>query len=345
MGKEYHDRSVYVEMGERNIYRSFIKPLLITLLLSLTAIFEGEAQQLPIYSQYTMNKYLVNPALAGHHGYTEFNLAAREQWIGMKDSPKTHAFSFHTRVLPDSYINRILYIRRKKVQPSRISKVGLGGYIFNDRTGLVSRTGLRFTYAYHININEGQLSFGLSGNLYQFKLDREEFRSYEPDDILLSYTNYTAIIPDADAGVYYSDENFYGGLAVAYLLQSKYKFGNHGFENYRLKRHYYIIGGYNYKRIEDYTVEPNILIKVSESPRFQMDLGVRINSSDRYWGGLAYRTGGAIIFLGGVRVDKLYFGYSFDLNLINIKHSFGSHEFMLAVKFGDSARRYRWVKE
>jgi len=26
-----------------------------------------------------------------------------------------------------------------------------------------------------------------------------------------------------------------------------------------------------------------------------------------------------------------------------MKHSYGSHEFMVAIKFGDNARRYRWL--
>jgi len=324
----------------------FRKIVLFTLLSSLIAIFEAAAQQLPVYSQYTMNKFLINPAVAGSEGYNAINLTAREQWIGMKDSPKTHALSFHTRILPDSHISKINPVRFKRIKKSRNSNVGLGGYIYNDRTGLVNRTGLRFTYAYHIKIKEGQLSFGLSGNLYQFKLDQTQMISYEPNDILLNNANYTALIPDADAGIYYSDENFYGGLSVAYLLQSFYKFGNQGFENYRLKRQYYLMGGYNFKLSEEFIIEPHMLVKVSQSPRFQTDLGVKFRAVDKYWGGLAYRTGGALILMGGVKVDKFYFGYSFDYTLASImRHSFGSHEFVLAIEIGHSARRYRWTQD
>jgi len=32
------------------------------------------AQQLPLYSQYLYNKFLINPALAGNDGYTSFIL-------------------------------------------------------------------------------------------------------------------------------------------------------------------------------------------------------------------------------------------------------------------------------
>jgi len=38
-----------------------------------------KSQQLPIYSQYMMNSYLLNPAVAGHEGYTSLNLTVREQ--------------------------------------------------------------------------------------------------------------------------------------------------------------------------------------------------------------------------------------------------------------------------
>ena len=48
------------------------------------------AQQLPQYSQYMMNKFLINPAVAGSEGYTSFNLTAREQWIGLQHGVGKH---------------------------------------------------------------------------------------------------------------------------------------------------------------------------------------------------------------------------------------------------------------
>jgi hypothetical protein len=94
-------------------------------------------------------------------------------------------------------------------------------------------------------------------------------------------------------------------------------------------------------------MEPSILLKISEMWTPQMDLTAKFYFYENYWGGLSYRTGaeaGAIIIMGGLRVDKFYFGYSFDYTLSSImRHSFGSHEFMLAMKLGDSARRYKWL--
>jgi len=318
------------------------------LFLVLTGIIlfidQGISQQLPLYSQYMMNKFLINPAVAGSEGYTSFNLTAREQWIGFKNSPKTHALSVQTRVLKNSFIAKSASVRYKSTPGSRSGKVGLGGYIFNDQTGLVSRTGFQFTYAYHIFIRKGQLSFGLSGMAYQFKVDREELRLYEENDDLINTFDNTLIIPDADFGVYYSDPKFYMGASVAQLFQSSLKFGTRGYENYKLKRHYYLMGGYNLDINDNIIIEPSILLKTTENLNLQMDIGAKVFFMGDYWGGLAFRTGSAFIVMGGVRVDNFYFGYAFDYNLSSIqRHSYGSHEFMLALKLGDNARRYRWL--
>jgi type IX secretion system PorP/SprF family membrane protein len=305
------------------------------------------AQQLPLYSQYMMNKFLLNPAVAGSEGYTAINLTAREQWIGFGDSPLTHAVSAQTRILRNSFISKSASIRKRQKGGSRSGKVGLGGYVFNDRTGILNRTGVQLTYAYHIFISPGQLSFGLSGTAYQLSIDQSKLRLETPnpsDDPFFQKVNSSMIIPDANVGVYYSDPKMYIGLSASQLFQASLKFGNKGYEEYRLLRHYFLIGGYDLNISDFIMVEPSFLVKTSETWRFQVDAGAKVYFQQNYWAGLAYRTGGAIIGMGGVKVDKFFFGYAFDYTLSSImKHSLGSHEFMFAVKFGDSARRYKWL--
>jgi hypothetical protein len=51
-----------------------------------------------------------------------------------------------------------------------------------------------------------------------------------------------------------------------------------------------------------------------------------------------------MILLLGVKIDGLYFGYSFDWAFSEIGHfNYGSHEITLSYKLGDNARRYKWV--
>jgi hypothetical protein len=89
-------------------YIKFILPALIFLVARPVL-----AQQVPMYSQYTMNGFLVNPSLAGRDGYTSANLTVRNQWIGMTGSPATFAASFQTRLLKDSHISESTRLRRK----------------------------------------------------------------------------------------------------------------------------------------------------------------------------------------------------------------------------------------
>lgn len=327
------------------IFRKYIKLWIVFgLLLGNLSLY---AQQLPQYSQYMMNKFLINPAVAGSEGYTAFNLTAREQWIGLENSPRTYAFSAQTRVLRNNFVSRGSSVRKKKSSASRSGKVGLGGYIFSDQSGLVNRTGLKITYSYHIALNRGQLSFGLTGTGYQFRVDKEAIRVYDPDDDLVNNFNNRMFIPDADIGVYYSDPRMYAGLSASQLFGASLKFGQGSYENFKLLRHFYLIGGYNLD-INDYLIiEPSILLKTSELLNFQLDLSGKLYIYEDYWAGLSYRTGaeaGAVIIMGGLRVDKFFFGYSFDYTLSSImRHSFGSHEIMIAMKLGDTARRYKWL--
>jgi len=315
----------------------------ISILICKTEAILG--QQLPVYSQYMMNKFLINPAVAGSEGYTAFNLTTRKQWIGIKDAPLTFAASAQTRVLQNSFIAKGLSIRKDAQSSSRAGRVGLGGYIFDDRHGLVGRSGVQLTYAYHIRLEDSQLSFGLSGTFWQFRVDRENARLLDPDDDLFNSMDNAIFIPDANLGVYYSSANYFAGFSVDQLFQSSLKFGGLGYDQYKLFRHFYLLGGYNFLITDDIILEPSFLIKASQLWSFQMDLTAKAYFYQNYWAGLSFRTGSALIIMGGVKVDKFYFGYAFDITFSSIaSHSYGSHEIMIAMKFGDSARRFRWLQ-
>jgi type IX secretion system PorP/SprF family membrane protein len=310
------------------------------LLASLTA----RGQQIPLYSQYMMNSFLINPAVAGNDGLTSFNLTAREQWLGFENSPRTVAASAQTRLLKTSYINRGRTVKRRPTSRSRTGNVGLGGYIFNDRNGLIDRTGLQGSYSYHVWMNRNQLSFGVSLTAFQFRLDERNAVLFNVNDPLLDGTKNSLFVPDVNMGVYFSNPSYYVGLSSAQLMQSALKFGNDGYKNFRMLRHYYLMAGYGIFLENGITIEPSILAQTTAESQVQVDLNTRVYYRDDYWGGVSYRTSGAVIMMGGVKVDRYYFGYAFDYTLNSIrKHSFGSHEFMASVKFGDTARRYRWL--
>ena len=154
------------------------------------------------------------------------------------------------------------------------------------------------------------------------------------------------LVPDFNFGVYFTTYDYYIGASVAQLAQSTLRFTKIPNNLFRQKRNYYLIGGYRFKINRDLAIEPSFLFKTTEDPNYQLDVGARFYNQNKYWGGLAFRTGGAIIVTGGVRYDRFYFGYGLDLTLNGIQsNSVGTHEIMVTYKFGQSVRSgYKWLE-
>jgi len=270
------------------------------IILATTSVM---SQQEPVYSQFTMNQFLINPAFAGSEGYTSFNLTARQQWLGMEDAPSTQSISGQARILKTSYISKSRSIKKriKKRRPS--GRVGIGAYIYNDKNGQIGKTGGEFTYAYHLFINDGQLSLGVSLSAFQFRVNTENLilPQGETVDPLLLQAREGMWVTDGSFGLYYTFQPFYVGLSSRNLFQSALKFGeDDSFKDYQQLRHYYFITGYRYDMKNDFEIEPSVLFKTTEN----------------------------------------FFDYS--LNDIQ-RISYGSHEIMVGLKFGDNQRRYRWL--
>ncbi len=298
---------------------------------------------MPLYSQYVMNGYLLNPAMTGYDGYTSFNLTARQQWLGIKDAPANRSFSGHTRLLKKNHVVKSRSVNSRSLKSSTKGRVGLGGFIFNDHNGAVDRTGIQGSYAYHIFVKETQFSFGLSVGVFQFKIADDLTFNDEGDEVAMNFQR-VIYVPDANLGFYVSDPRYYAGISVNQLFQSYLKIGNRQFEEYKMVRHYYLHGGYNFELRNNFSLKPNMLFKATEQKTFQLDIGGRIDYNDDYWAGVVYRTNGTLIFLAGVRVSQLYIGYAFDYMFGSIQpYTYGSHELVLALKLGDNARRYRWL--
>ncbi|MCU0473680.1 MAG: type IX secretion system membrane protein PorP/SprF [Bacteroidales bacterium] len=306
----------------------------------------ASGQQLPIYSQYLYNKFLINPAVAGSDGYTSYNLTAREQWIGYYGAPRTFSFSAQTRILKRSYILKNTSVRRQVYRPKTDGKVGLGGYIYSDKNGLVQRTGFQFSYSYHMWLrNSTQLSMGLALTGYHYKLDEKEINFEDPEEPWLNNDLRRGMfIPDASFGIYLLNARYSVGFSADQLFEASARIGDNTFKNFKVDRHYYIFGSYMFELNSLIDLEPSFLFVMSEQLKPQADIGLTYIYNKGFWAGLAYRTSGAVIANLGVKYQNMFIGYAFDFTLQEIQRiTYGTHEITLAFKFGDSARRYRWL--
>lgn len=328
------------------------------ILIAVFGFIAGDlyAQQVPMYSQYVMNGFLINPSLAGRDGYTSVNVTARQQWVGLSGAPATYAASFQTRILKNSYISKSTSVRRKIVRPTKGGNVGLGGYIFSDRNGIMKRTGILLDYAYHLELGKtngmsNYLSLGLAATFYQYAIDLSgDLLLRDVDDEFLNNYDRVIYIPDFNFGASYTTTKYYVGFAMSSISRGSLLFANSGDNKRSELGHYFLTAGYKigFTANPNWQLEPSVLIKSSDMifKAAQMDLTTRVCYKEEYWAGLSYRTGDAMILLLGLKYDRFYFAYAFDMALTDIrKHSFGSHELTLAVKFGESARRYKWINQ
>jgi type IX secretion system PorP/SprF family membrane protein len=304
-----------------------------------------KAQQTPLYSQFMFNKFLVNPASAGAEGLTTFNLTSREQWLGVKDAPMTNSISAQTRLSGKSFINKIKFLRSKYNMTNRSGNVGIGAHLYNDTRGLLSQTGLQLTYSTHFNLDEKQLSFGLTSSFTQFSINKRKLVLEEADDNLINSSKLNMIIPDFNFGVYLTSPEWYAGFSANNLMQSSINFSNMGTDNFKYIRQYNVIGGYRFGINRDYAIEPSFMFKTTEQFNYQADIAARVYYNDLYWGGVSFRTGGAVSLMFGMKYDRFYFGYAYDYSFNGLQsQSIGSHEIMVTYKIGKRFFKHKWLE-
>jgi type IX secretion system PorP/SprF family membrane protein len=320
------------------------RPVFILLFILFTNLVSG--QQLPLFSQYLYNKYLINPAVAGSDGYTSVSLTAREQWVGYYGAPRTVSFSWQTRVLKKSFILKQTRVKREVYRPKSDGKVGFGGYIFSDKNGLIQRTGFQVSYAYHMWVQRStQLSMGLAFTGYYYKINEKEINFEDPNEPWLNNDLRRGLfVPDLSFGVYLLNAKYSLGFSADQLSEATAKIGSYAYKNFTMARQYYLFGSYDFSSGTHNIIQPSFLLKMSEQLKPQIDLGATYIYNQDFWAGLAYRTSGALITNIGVKYQNIFIGYAIDFTLQEIQRiTYGTHEITFVLKFGDSARRYRWL--
>ncbi len=329
-----------------------IKRLLYIFIFTVAAQVAG-AQQLPLYSQYLYNKFIINPAYAGSDGFTSFNLTARQQWVGYDGAPRTYSLSWQTRILKRGYklgtdlFNRTVY--RAKTE----GKIGFGGYVFSDKNALVNRNGFQATYSYHFWVQDyTQLSMGISFTGYHLRINADENSFESPDEPwLLDNMRKGVFIPDSEFGLYLLNPHFDLGFSAHQLFGAAAKIGTERYRNYEMYRHINLFGSYNFNFGTKTELKPSAFVRMSEQLRPQIDLGLTYTYNQSFWAGFSYRSGGAIIGNFGfkyinsrIEMTSIYFGYSFDYTLNQIQTlTYGTHEITMALKFGDTSKKFRWL--
>lgn len=162
----------------------------LTLLFIITIKHEIKAQLVPMASQYYENEYLGNPAFAGIKTGIRANLTSRNQWKSLPGSPSTHSLS------ADYHLENVSN-----------GKVGTGLNIYSDKAGLIRRTRVMASYAYHLPLNADnqKIHFGLSLGVMNERLDYDAMVG-DPTDISAERFNQRKSYLDGDFGIAYMQD-------------------------------------------------------------------------------------------------------------------------------------------
>ncbi len=334
--------------GSRKKLCRFMRKILYILLIIYSIPNLGYGQQAPIFSQYVLNEFVINPSLAGIDGMTSLSFNGRKQWLGYQYSPETYSVSLSTRILksPTPLINKNKP-GAGNFKKGTSGRVGLGTFLMKDRNGATNRTTLSLTYAYHISMYNSQLSFGLSFLANQFRIDEELAAFASPDDPLAGFIGASTYSPDAAVGADFSTPSYHVGFSVYNLFQSPVKFGDASANYKQLQqiRQYYFLGIYKGKirSISEWSYEAGMIARGNEKLQGTAEISFRAIYIGEYWFGISYRSTKDIIALMGFKYNRFYIGYSFDYGFNELSQlSYGSHEIAVALKLGDSTRRYRF---
>ena len=286
------------------------------MLLLLGAAMHTQAQQLQTSSLYDMQGIYHNPSMAGTQATNIVGASYRTQWSGISGSPQT-ATVFGSFALPSQGI-------------------GLGGYLYKDKTGPTSRTGVQLAFAKHINMaNGGKFSLGIEARGLQYSLDREKLSATLGADPALG-TSENRFKFDAGFGISYTGKKLQLGISASQLIQSKLDFYSGNLtptEAGRLYRHYYFHGAYKWKADDATTITPNLLVIYLPNAPTSYQFGVRVEHRELFWWGLGYRVDQSFMLSAGLNINKKFtLGYSFDIynNPISVFGAGGlAHEMLL----------------
>jgi type IX secretion system PorP/SprF family membrane protein len=303
--------------------KQFTSTLILTGVLSLVFSaggYRANAQQIPNFSLYGHNHYLVNPAATGTSDRIPLAASYRKLWAGIEQSPSMQYVSGHMRVAKD---------------------MGAGARLFNYTAGPLRKTGLEGSYSYHLSLGSGdsKLAFGLSLLMYQFYLNKADMVVENIDDEVFQGRE-SMFVPDAGFGMYYYGKNYFVGLSVPQLFQRNIDLRSDIILQQKQVRHYYLHGGYTFEINPDITLEPSVLLKFIEAGIFQADINALATYKDMVQFGISYRTSDALVFQAGYKTGDLFIGYAYDLVLSGLgSNTWGSHEVMVGWTMDNFLRK------
>lgn len=305
------------------------------LLLSVSLLLMvkiAAAQQDAQYSQYMFNGIYINPAYAGYKEVLNVHSFYRTQWTGIQGAPRSMALAV------DAIAND--------------GNVGLALQVASDKLGAQTNLSVYGNYAYRIRMNDdgsSRLALGVGAGMVNLSIDGSMLNPNRPE-VGQPIGTESTIVPDARAGVYFSNDKFYAGLSADNLISQYIDIDRYAFIP-QPKPHYYLTAGALLPINQDFQVKPSLLIKDDRGGPTSLDVNAFLMIKDLIWLGGSYRTGIKLYDKSYLQRDlsplnsataaiqifpsqKLRIGYAYDFSVGPLQgYSGGTHEISIAFSF------------
>jgi len=231
---------------------------------------------------------------------------SRFQWAGIEGAPQTNTITASTALANE--------------------KIGLGGFVLNDRFGVNNNYEIQVATSYNIQFaRDTKLAMGLQGGLVQYTFDFSNVKMDFLDDpeIIGNHNNFSK--PNFGAGMMLMHPNYFIGVSIPRILNVSVRDGSTQSERY--KRHYYLTGGF-VKEINRIPIKATALFRSMAGETYSFDLTATAFLDEIMWAGISVRDlkhfGVLAIFQIG---NNLKLGYSLELPTNNLIYgNYGTHE-------------------
>ncbi|WP_254640174.1 type IX secretion system membrane protein PorP/SprF [Chitinophaga sp. GbtcB8] len=343
-----------------------IKRCMAVALMICMGVHSVSAQQQPHYTQYIMNPFIINPAVAGIENYWDVKASHRHQWAGLNGSPVTTYLTVHGPLRKSDYPQASptgfeiegtnprgrAYWADYEAPPSH---PGVGFTLLNDRTGPLNRVSFSGTYAHHIGLApRTSLSAGISLGMQSITLDASKLELQNPNDpVIAGSTLLNTWKPEVAAGLWLYSADYFIGLSAQNIIPMNLGFDEGkvvGDSVYRGKLipHLFLTTGYRLWLSEDVTLMPSVMLKYITAAPVSFDVNAKVQYRDRIWAGASYRYKDGVAAMLGVNISSTFnIGYSYDYTGSSLNTvSRGSHEILVGIlignRYGDLCPRNVW---
>ena len=347
--------------------RSIIKKFVLLFFISVMVVIASFGQAKPSYTQYVLNNFILNPAIAGIENYTDAKFSYRNQWTRIDGAPVTAYLTIHapigkkdTRTSATSFEMKGENPRGKDywaLYTAPPAHHGAGFTLMNDKAGYINRWSIYASYAYHQPLTvRTTLAAGINFGLSSVNLNRAEinFADLDPNDpaIGIASNELKKVKPELGVGLWLYSRKYFLGTSVLNIIPGKQQYVKNDKYGVYYTPNYFLTAGYRFNLSDDVNMLPSFMYQYWQPQLSGLHTNLKFQYRDLFWGGASYRisnyvSGYAALF--GLNISNtLNASYSYELSTTSRLRNYtgNTHEIMVGLifgnKYGDTCPKNVW---